>query len=98
MKGTAQRAHGWLVMREPEPSRLDQTDPAKRNLDIRQEVDAEIDHYASDLHALVLLVPEDRWDEFPRSSRCKISEGAAHYRGVTLRPGAVTAVVAQEGF
>ena len=85
-------------MREPEPTHLDQTDPAKTNLDIRQEVDAEIDHYAPDLHALVLLVPEDKWDEFLSTSRCEISEGAAHYCGVTLRPGAVTAVVVQEGF
>ena len=85
-------------MTEPNPSHLAQTEPAKRGLDIRREVDAEIDHDAPDLHDLVLLVPKDRWEEFLELSGCRADGGEARYRGVTLRPGAVTAVVAQEGF
>ena len=85
-------------MTEPNPSHLAQTEPAKRGLDIRREVDAEIDHDAPDLHDLVLLVPDDRWDEFLKASGTEARDGEARYRGVVLRPGPVTAVVAQEGF
>jgi hypothetical protein len=85
-------------MTEPHPSHLDQRDPAKAGLDIRQAVDAEIEHYGRDLHDLVLLVPEDRWAEFLRLSGCQAQGEETSYRGVTLRKGAVTAVVAQEGF
>jgi hypothetical protein len=83
----------------PHPSRLDQKDPAKAGArDIREEVDLEIDHYGRDLHDLVLLVPEDRWAEFLRLAECPDRGEACEYRGVTLKPGPVTAVVAQEGF
>lgn len=85
-------------MTQPQPSHLDQRDPAKAGLDIRQAVDAEIEHYGRDLHELVLLVPEDRWDEFLRLSGCEPRGETAEYRGAILRKAAVTAVVAQEGF
>lgn len=85
-------------MTETHPSHLDERDPAKVGLDIRQAVDAEIDHYGRDLHDLVLLVPEDRWAELLRLSGCQAEDGETAYRGVTLRKAAVTAVVAQEGF
>jgi hypothetical protein len=86
-------------MTTPEPSHLDQRDPAKADArDIREEVDREIDHYGRDLHDLVLLVPEDRWAEFLRLSGRATEGEAVRYKGVVLRKGAVTAVVAQEGF
>lgn len=85
--------------REPRPSHLDQRDPAKADVrDIREEVDREIEVYARDLHDLVLLVPEDRWDEFLRLTGCTAENDAVRYRGVVLRKGPVTAVVVQEGF
>lgn len=84
---------------KPPPSHLDEHDPAKADVrDIREEVDREIEVYARDLHDLVLLVPEDRWEEFLRLAGLQASDGAVQYRGVTLEKGAVTAVVAQEGF
>lgn len=86
-------------MTTPEPSHLDQRDPGKADVgDIREEVDREIDAYARDLHDLVLLVPEDRWDEFLRLAGLPTGGDEVGYRGVTLRKGAITAVVAQEGF
>jgi hypothetical protein len=86
-------------MTTPEPSHLDQRDPANADArDIREEVDREIDHYGRDLHDLVLLVPEDRWAEFLRLSGCAPQGEAVRYKGAVLRKGAVTAVVAQEGF
>jgi hypothetical protein len=86
-------------MTTPEPSHLDQRDPAKADArDIREEVEREIDHYGRDLHDLVLLVPEDRWAEFLRLTGCATEGEAVRYKGVVLRKGAVTAVVAQEGF
>jgi hypothetical protein len=86
-------------MESPRPTHLDQRDPAKSDAsDIREVVDAEIDHYARDLHDLVLLVPEDRWAEFLRLTGAETNGEAARYRGVSLRRAAVTAVVAQEGF
>jgi hypothetical protein len=85
--------------RKPPTSHLDQRDPAKADVrDIREEVDREIEVYARDLHDLVLLVPEDRWEEFLRLSGCEATNEATRYKGVVLRKGAVTAVVAQEGF
>ena len=85
-------------MTEPHPTHLDQRDPAKADVaDIRQEVDREIDAY-QDLANLVLLVPEDSWDEFLRLAGATAEDGEVRYRGVLLRTGAVTAVVAQEGF
>lgn len=85
-------------MERPPPTHLDRRDPGKpAGLDIREEVDREVDAYKG-LAAVVLLVPEDRWDEFLRLSGCEAQDGEALYRGVTLRPAAVTAVVAQEGF
>ena len=85
-------------MTQPEPTHLDQRDPAKADVaDIREETDREIDAYA-DLASLVLLIPEDRWDEFIRLTGAEARVGETFYRGVTLRKAAVTAVVAQEGF
>ncbi|HEY8571847.1 hypothetical protein [Phenylobacterium sp.] len=85
----------------PHPSHLDQTDPANADVrDIREEADREIDAYARDLHDLVLLMPEDRWDEFVRLAQDEVQEeeGGVRYRGVLFRRAPVTAVVAQEGF
>lgn len=82
----------------PHSSHLDERDPAKVGLNIREDVDQEIDHYGRDLHELVLLVPEDRWAEFLSLSGCEAHDGEASYRGVTLRRAPVTDVVAQEGF
>lgn len=86
-------------MDEPQPTHLDTRDPAKADVtSIRQEVDREIDAY-DDLENLVLLVPEDRWDEFVRDVGCQEEEGGeTRYRGAILRRAAITAVVAQEGF
>ena len=85
-------------MTQPRPSHLDERDPAKADVtSIREEVDREIEAY-TDLASLVLLVPEDRWDEFLKLSGAKDAHGDASYRGATLRKAAVTAVVAQEGF
>jgi hypothetical protein len=86
-------------MTTPEPTHLDQRDPANANAkDIREEVDREIAHYGRDRDGLVLLVPEDRWDDFLRLSGCAADGEAVRYRGVSLKKSAVTAVVAQEGF
>jgi hypothetical protein len=85
-------------METPRPSHLDTRDPAKADVrDIREEVDREIDAYQGDAD-LVLLVPEDRWTEFLQLAAAADQGDHARYRGVTLRKGAVTAVVAQEGF
>ena len=85
-------------MTTPEPTHLDQRDPAKAEVrDIREEVDREIEAYRG-LEGLVLLVPEDRWDEFLRLSGCEADAGIARYKGATLHKGPVTAVVAEEGF
>lgn len=84
---------------QPHPSHLDQKDPAKADArDIREEADREIEVYAKDLHDLVLLLPEDRWDEFLRLTGSQDHDGVTSYRGVTFVKSAVTAVVAQEGF
>jgi hypothetical protein len=84
---------------EPRPSHLDQTDPAKADVrDIREEADREIDHYGSELHDLVLLLPEDRWSEFISLTGSADTGGETRYRGVTFRKAPVTAGVAQEGF
>jgi hypothetical protein len=86
-------------MTTPEPSHLDQKDPGKADVrDIREEVEREIDHYGRDLHDLVLLVPENRWDEFLTLTGCEAENDVCGYKGVTLKKGPVTAVVAQEGF
>lgn len=86
-------------MTTPRPTHLDERDPAKADVqNIREEVDREIDHYGSDVHDLVLLVPEDRWEEFLRLSGCAAEGDTARYKGVVLKKGPVTAVVAQEGF
>jgi hypothetical protein len=85
-------------MTEPHPTHLDQRDPAKAGLSIREEADREIDAYARDLHDLVLLMPEDCWADFLRETGCEDQGGEARYRGVLFRKAAVTAVVAQEGF
>jgi len=66
--------------------------------DIREEVDREIEAYAHDVHDLVLLVPEDSWDEFLRLSGCAAEGDMVRYKGLVLKKGPVTAVVAQEGF
>jgi hypothetical protein len=83
----------------PHPSHLDQRDPANADTrDIRVEADREIDHYAEhDRNDLVLLMPEDRWDEFLEFAERHGREEAL-YRGVRFRKAAVTAVIAQDGF
>jgi hypothetical protein len=84
---------------KPPPSHLDEHDPAKADVrDIREEVEREIEVYGRDLHDLVLLVPEDRWDEFLELAGCQTTDDAVRYKGVVLKKGPVTAVVAQEGF
>ncbi|HEY8616921.1 hypothetical protein [Phenylobacterium sp.] len=88
-------------MEQPHPSHLDQTDPAKSDVrDIREEADREIEAYAPDLHDLVLLMPEDRWEEFLALAQGETAEeeGGVRYRGVLFRRAPVTAVVVQEGF
>jgi hypothetical protein len=87
-------------MREqtPHPSHLDERDPAKADVrDIREEADREIDAYP-DPEGLVLLMPEDRWEDFLRLTGAQADHDEVSYRGVTFRKAAVTAVVAQEGF
>ena len=84
---------------QPAPTHLNQRDPGKpADLDINAEADREIDHYAQDLHDLVLLIPEEKWDAFLRATGAEVADGAARYREVAFRPAAITAVVAQEGF
>jgi hypothetical protein len=86
-------------MTTPEPTHLDQRDPANVDAkDIREEVDREIAAYGRDASDLVLLVPEDRWAEFLRLAGCEAEGETARYKGVQLKKGPVTAVVAQEGF
>jgi hypothetical protein len=83
----------------PEPTHLDSRDPANDDVrDIREEVDREIARYAGDTADLVLLVPEDRWPDFLHRAGCAAEAAETRYNGVTLKPGPVTAVVAQEGF
>jgi hypothetical protein len=83
---------------EPRPTHLDVRDPGKSGVaSIRDEADQEIDAY-HDLANLVLLLPEDRWDEFLRLTGGREEHGETHYRGVRFRKAAVTAVIAQEGF
>jgi hypothetical protein len=84
---------------EPRPTHLDTRDPGKAGVtDIREEVDREIDAYGDKTEGLVLLAPEDRWDEFVRLSGAPADAETAIYRGVVVKRAAVTAVVAQEGF
>jgi hypothetical protein len=85
-------------MTTPEPTHLDERDPAMAGArDIREEADREIDAYGKRA-GLVLLIPEDRWDDFLRLTGAQAQDGEATYRGATFRRAAVTAVVAQEGF
>jgi hypothetical protein len=85
-------------MATPEPTHLDPRDPAMADArDIREEADREIAAYEG-LSSLVLLMPEDRWDEFLRLTGAAARGDEVKYRGVTFRKAAVTAVVAQEGF
>jgi hypothetical protein len=65
--------------------------------DIREEVDREIEAYGG-AKDLVLLIPEDRWDEFLRLTGAVARDDEVQYCGVAFRKAAVTAVVAQEGF
>jgi hypothetical protein len=85
-------------MTTPRPTHLDQHDPAKDAvLDIREQADRELDSYA-DASGLVLLIPEERWEEFLRLTGAEAEGDLAPYRGATFRKAAVTDVVAQEGF
>jgi len=85
-------------MTTPTPTHLDERDPAMAGArDIREEADREIDAYR-DRPGLVLLTPEDRWDDFLRLTGAKAQDGEATYRAVTFRRAAVTAIVVQEGF
>jgi hypothetical protein len=85
-------------MADPKPSHLHQQDPAKADVrDIREEADREIEAYP-DREGLVLLMPEDRWDEFLRVTGAADEGEEVRYRDVVFRKAAVTAVIAQEGF
>lgn len=86
-------------MTTPEPSHLDEHDPAKADVrNIREEADREFDAYADERADLVLLLPEDDWARFLELTGGADEGGETHYRGVRFRKAAVTAVVAQEGF
>jgi hypothetical protein len=86
-------------MTQPAPTHLDRRDPANpAGLDIRAEADRELDHYGADAAGLVLLIPEEKWAEFLRLTGADPEGEEARYRGAKFRKGAVTAVVAQEGF
>jgi hypothetical protein len=86
-------------MPTPEPSHLDQRDPAKADVrDIREEADREIDAHEGDLAGLVLLLPEDAWTRFLALTGAADEGGEARYRGIRFRKAAVTAVVPQDGF
>lgn len=85
-------------MPELRHSHLDQRDPAMQDArNIKDEADREIDAYDDD-HDLVLLLPEDRWEEFLHLTKAQADGDEARYRGVLFHKAAVTAVVAQEGF
>jgi hypothetical protein len=85
-------------MTRPHPTHLDQRDPGKAGVrSIREEVDLEVDAYEG-VEGVVLLAPDDRWAAFLREAGLSEQDGRVTYRGVTIRPGPVTAVVAQEGF
>jgi len=85
-------------MTSPTPTHLDQRDPAKAAArDIREEADLEIDAHA-ETQGRVLLIPEERWQDFLRLTGSADVDGEASYRGVAFRKAAVTDVVAQEGF
>ena len=62
-----------------------------------EEMDREIDAH-QERRDLVLLMPEDRWDEFLRLTGAADRGGAASYRGMAFRRAAVTAIIPQEGF
>ncbi|HEX2559923.1 hypothetical protein [Phenylobacterium sp.] len=82
----------------PAPTHLDARDPGKpRKLDIREEIDRELDAYPS-TDDLVLLVPEDCWDDLTRQLGEEAAAEEASYNGVRLKKAAVSAVVAQDGF
>lgn len=82
----------------PAPTHLDARDPAKpRELDIREEVDRELEAYP-DTEDLVLLVPEDCWSDLTRQLGANAADDEASYKGVRLKKAAVSAVVAQDGF
>ncbi|RAK58017.1 hypothetical protein [Phenylobacterium deserti] len=84
----------------PHPAHLDERDPAKADVrDIREEADRELEHYqAQGRKDLVLLIPEDRWDEFVQLTGGQASGDETTYREVTFKKAAVTAVIAQDGF
>lgn len=86
-------------MTTPQPSHLDQRDPAKADVrDIREEADREIDAHEGDRSGLVLLLPEDDWSRFLELTGGADEAGETRYREVTFRKAAVTAVVTAEGF
>lgn len=85
-------------MTRPEPTHLDQRDPAMAGArDIREEADREIAAHGA-RSGLVLLLPEDGWDDFLRLTRAAERDGHAVYRDVTFRRAAVTAIIPEEGF
>jgi hypothetical protein len=82
----------------PAPTHLDARDPGKpERLDIREEVERELEAYPS-TDDLVLLVPEDCWSDLVRQIGADPSAEEATYKDVRLRKAAVSAVVAQDGF
>lgn len=82
----------------PAPTHLDARDPAKpRKLDIREEVERELEAYPS-TDDLVLLVPEDCWADLTHQLGASPLDEETSYKGVRLKKAAVSAVVAQDGF
>lgn len=69
-------------------------------MSIRDEADREVDAYRGKESGLVLLIPEDRWQDFLRETQTTPGGDPPEvaYRGVQFRSGPVTAVIAQEGF
>lgn len=82
----------------PAPTHLDARDPSKPgDIGVREEVEREMAAYQGTAD-LVLLVPEDCWEDLARQLGADPAAPESNYRGVRLKKAAVTAVVAQEGF
>lgn len=86
------------MTKTPTPTHLDVRDPAKpARLPIVEEIERELAAYP-DRSDLVLLAPEDCWEDLARQLGADPASDEIDYRGVRLKKAAVTAVVAQDGF
>ena len=86
------------MTKPPAPTHLDTRDPAKpARLPVIEEIERELAAYP-DRSDLVLLVPEDCWDDLARQLDADPAADEVDYGGVKLKRAAVTAVVAQDGF